>query len=87
MTKVEIIGAAVSSLVLVGPAIAAGDGGCWMRRPGHEYDGQMMHRMPVQGFGIANPAYYPWRLGPYGDGNYPGNHDDYMRLPPSAHGG
>jgi hypothetical protein len=87
MTKLTIIGAGLFSLVLAGSALAASDGGPAMHRDYHEGDARPVFGMPSPGYGTPGPAYYRWRSGPYGDGNYPGNHDDYMRLPPSAHGG
>jgi hypothetical protein len=87
MTKFGMIGAAVISLVLAGPAMAAGNGSYGMHRVYHEHDGRVVHRMPARDFGIAGPTYYSGRSGPYGDGNYLGAVDDHIRLPPSANGG
>ena len=86
MKKIGIAAAAVFSLALAGQAIAAGDG-FGMRRLNHEYNGRVMQRMPAQGFGVGSPAWYQEWPGPYDDGNYRSNHNDYRRLPPSAHGG
>jgi len=87
MTELRMIGAGIGifSVLLSGPALAASDG-YGMHHRG--YASRLVHPMPAPGFGTANSTTYdPWRSGPYGDGNYPGYHDDWMRLPPSAHGG
>jgi hypothetical protein len=87
MKKLAIVGIALFSLVLTGSAIAGSDSSYEARRVIDHYDARVIHGMPSPGYGTPSPAYYPWRSGPYGDGNYPGNHDDYMRLPPAAYGG
>jgi hypothetical protein len=86
MTKFRIIGAAVLSLVLAGPAMAASDGGYGMHRVHHEHYGRVIHRMPAQDFDHFD-FYHSGRSGPYGDGNYQGTVDDNIRMPPTANGG
>jgi hypothetical protein len=85
MTKIKIIGAALFSLLLAGPALSAGSG-YRTNQAYDEHNGRLIQRMPAEGTSVTRPAYAPWP-GPYDDGNYSRNHDDYMRLPPSAHGG
>jgi hypothetical protein len=46
----------------------------------------VIHRVPTKDLGIKSPAYYPWQLGTYDDGNYLASPDD-LRVPPSANGG
>jgi hypothetical protein len=87
MTKFGIIGAALFSVVLAGPAIAASEGGYGTHHAYHGHDGGVIHGMPAHDFGMARPTYHPGRPGPYGDDNYPGIVDDDIRLPPSANGG
>ena len=86
MTKFRIIGAAVLSLVLAGPAMAASDGGYGMHRVHHEHYGLVIHRMPAQDFDHFD-FYHSGRSGLYGDGNYQGTVDDNIRMPPAANGG
>jgi hypothetical protein len=47
-----------------------------------ENDGHLIDGMPRQRLGADRT--YP---GPYDDGGYPEEHGDWMRVPPSAHGG
>jgi len=78
MTKFRIIGAAVLSLVLAGPAMAASDGGYGMHR--------VIHRMPVQDFDHFD-FYPPGRSDPYVD-DYQGPVDhDNVWMPATANGG
>jgi len=86
MTNFRIIGAAALSLVLAGPAMAAGNDGYGMRGAYQEYYGRATHRMPAQDFdhfdlGIARPTYHSGWGGPYGDGDYPGTVDQNMGPP------
>jgi hypothetical protein len=85
MTKLQIIGAGLLSIALAGPALAASDGSYRMHRIGHKHDVRVLHRMPVQGFGMTSPVYSPWRS--YGDPNFLRDPDDDLTLPPSANGG
>lgn len=90
MTKFRFIGAAVLSLILAGPAMAANAGGYGMHRMYHEHYGRVIHRMPAQDLdhfdlGIARPTYHSGWGSPYGDGEYPV--DENIRVPPSANGG
>jgi len=82
MTNLTLIGAGALSLMLAGPAMAAGNGD---RLPG-AYHGRVMHRMTAQDFihqdlGIARPTYHSGWSGPYGDGDYPGTIDQNMGPP------
>ena len=87
MTKLGMIGASLFSFVLVGPATAAASDSGYAANPNyHRYDARMLHDAAGPGFGTASP-YDPWGLGPYDDGNYMHNRHEWMRLPPSAHGG
>jgi hypothetical protein len=87
MTNFRIIGAAALSLVLAGPAMAAGNDGYGMPSEYHGYYyGRAIHRMPAQDFdhldlGIARPTYHSGWGGPYGDGDYPGTVDENMGPP------
>jgi hypothetical protein len=79
MTKTRIIGAALFSLLLAGPALSAGSG----YRTDHAsggYNGRVIHK---QDAGMANPAHHRWQS----DENDPSAADENLRLPPSAHGG
>jgi hypothetical protein len=85
MTNFTLIGAAAVSLLLAGPAMAAGNGD---GAPGayHEHYGRVAHRMTAQDFnhfdlGIARPTYHSGWSGPYGDGDYPGTIDQNMGPP------
>ena len=89
MTKFRIIGAAVLSLVLAGPAMAASDGGYGMHRVHHEHYGRVIHRMPVQkDFFFDHFDFYPpGRSDPYVD-DYQGPVDhDNVWMPATANGG
>jgi hypothetical protein len=86
MTNFRLIGAAAISLVLAGPAMAAGSDGRGMHRVYHEHYGRVVHAMPAQDFdnfvfGIARPTYHSGWGGPYGDGDYPGTIDANMGPP------
>jgi hypothetical protein len=86
MTNLAIIGAAALSLVLAGPAIAAGSDGYGMHHAYHTHYGRVIHRMPAQDFnhldlGIARPTYHSGWSGPYGDGDYPGTVGQNMGPP------
>ncbi|MGO8912178.1 MAG: hypothetical protein ACLQDM_23015 [Bradyrhizobium sp.] len=86
MTNFRIVGAAALSLMLAGPAIAAGSGGYAMHGAYQDYYGRVIHRMPAQDFdhfdlGIAQPTYPSGWGGPYGDGQYPGTIDRNMGPP------
>jgi len=87
MTKFRIIGAAALSLVLAGPALAAGSvGGYRMQGMHYQPSSLVVHRMPAQDsdhfdFGIARPTYHSGWGGPYGDGDYPGSVDENMGPP------
>lgn len=84
MTTFSIAGATALSLLLAGPAMAAGSyatHGVYQ-----EQDGRVVHRMPAQDFdnfvfGIARPTYPTGWGGPYGDGEYPGTIDANMGPP------
>jgi hypothetical protein len=79
MTKTRIIGAALFSLLLAGPALSAGSG----YRTNHasdEYNGRVIHK---QDAGTASPAHHRWPS----NENDSGAADENFRLPPSAHGG
>ena len=84
MTEPRIIVTSLLSLALAGPAIAASDGAYGMHRA--HRDGRVIPRVPTKDFGMKSPAYYPWQLGTYDDGNYLASPDD-LRVPPSANGG
>ncbi len=86
MTNLQFVGAAALSLILAGPAMAAGSGGYGMHGVYPEHDGRVFHRMPAQDFdhfdlGIARPTYPSGWGGPYGDGQYPGTIDQNMGPP------
>ena len=86
MTDFRLMGAAALSLVLAGPAIAAGSGHYGVPRVYHEHYGRVIHQMPAQDFdhfdfGIARPTYHSVWGGPYGDGDYPGTVDENMGPP------
>ena len=85
MTTFIKITLAVLSLAIAAPAFAASDSGYGPRRK-HLYDAPVIQQAPPPGFGMPS-AYEPPGLGPYDDGNYMRNHYNWMRLPPSAHGG
>jgi hypothetical protein len=85
MKNFTLIGAAALSLMVAGPAMAAGNGD---RASGayHEHSGRVMHRMTAQDFdhldlGIARPTYHSGWGGPYGDGDYPASIDRNMGPP------
>jgi len=83
MTNFRFTGAALLSLLLAGPAMAAGSGGNGMHR---FHNGRAIHAMPAQDFdhfdfGIARPTYHSGWGGPYGDGDYPGSVDQNMGPP------
>jgi hypothetical protein len=84
MTEPRIIVTGLLSLALAGPAIATSDGAYGMHRA--HRDGRVIPRVPTKDLGIKSPAYYPWQLGTYDDGNYLASPDD-LRVPPSANGG
>jgi hypothetical protein len=86
MTKSGIIGAAVLSLALAGPAMAASEGSYRMHRIHHEHYGRVIHRMPAQDLNHFD-FYRSGRSGPYGEDNYQGTIDDDIRMPPTANGG
>ena len=79
MTKTRIIGAALFSLLLAGPALSAG-GGYRTNHAPDEYNGPVIHK---QDAGMASPAHHQWQF----NENDPGAADENFRLPPSAHGG
>lgn len=86
MTNLRFVGAAALSLILAGPAMAAGSGGYGMNGVYPEHDARVFHRMPAQDFdhldlGIARPTYPSGWGGPYGDGQYPGTIDQNMGPP------
>ena len=56
MTKFRIIGAAVLSLVLAGPAMATTSGGSGMHRVHHKHYSRMIHTMPGQRMSAAYPC-------------------------------
>jgi hypothetical protein len=86
MTKSGIIGAAVLSLVLAGPAMAASDGGYRLHRPHHEHYRRVIHRMPAQDFDHFD--FYPsGRSSPYVDDYQGPVDDDNVWMPPTANGG
>jgi hypothetical protein len=86
MTKFRIIGAAVLSLVLAGPAMAASHGGYGMHRLHHEHYGRVIHKMPAQGFDHFD--FYPSRRpAPYVDDYQGPVDDDNVWMPPTANGG
>jgi hypothetical protein len=85
MTKFKIIGAAVLSLVLAGPAMAVSV----LHAVHHEHYGRVIHRMPAQfdhDFGVARPTYRSGRTPGTVDDNI-GTIDDSIRMPPTANGG
>jgi hypothetical protein len=86
MTQFRMIGAAVLSLGLAGPAMAASAGGYGMHRIHHEHYGRVIHRMPAQD--LDHFYYYPsGRPGAYEERNYQGTTDDDILMPPTANGG
>lgn len=83
MTNLRLIGAAVLSLALAGPAMAATVRSSEL--PGY-HPRHIAHYLPAQDFdhqdfGIARPAYHSGWGGPYGDGDYPGTIDRNMGPP------
>ena len=79
----RLIGAAVLSLMLAGPAIAGRDG---YRMPDPYRELYRHQRMPAQdairfGYGNEYPTYHSGWGGLYGDGNYPGSIDENMGPP------
>jgi hypothetical protein len=82
MTRFGLIGTCLFSFALVSPATAASEGLYRIHRLYQAHDKLALGSIPVPGPGTRSA----WS-GPYDDGNYPGTHDDWMRLAPSAHGG
>ena len=85
MTGIGKITLSVLSVAIAGPAMAANFNGDGLRR-GHVCDAELIYHAPPPGFGMVSP-YDPPGLGPYDDGNYMRDRREWMRLPPSAHGG
>ena len=81
MTKFKLIGAAVLSLALAGPATAAAY--VTSREMPTGYHGRYLHAQDFdnQDFGIAQPTYPSGWGGPYGDGQYSGSIDRNMGPP------
>jgi hypothetical protein len=86
MAKFKVIGAAVLSLVLAAPAIAASNGGCGMHRLHHQHYSGVIHRMPAQDFDHFD-FYRSGRSGPYLDDYQGPVDDDNVWMPPTANGG
>jgi hypothetical protein len=86
MTKPVKIALTVLSFATATPALAASDSGHGPRRNNDVYDARVLDEAAPPGFGMPSP-YDPPGLGPYDDGNYMRNRYNWMRLPPSAHGG
>jgi len=84
MMKFKFVGAAVLSLMLGTPAMAA--------HQGYHHYGQVRHDdLPVQdalrlGYGTGKWAYHSGYGGLYGDGYYPGNvyDNDHLDLAPTT---
>ena len=85
MTKLGFIGAALLSLAVAAPSVAA-----TVRNDelptGYYGNRQVTHRMGAQdfdhfNFGIARPTYHSGWGGPYGDGDYPGTIDQNLGPP------
>ena len=86
MTNLGIIGAAALSLVLAGPAIAAGSDGYRMHHAYQTHYARVIHRMPAQDFnhldlGIARQPIIQGGRVPMGDGDYPGTVGQNMGPP------
>lgn len=86
MTHLRLLGTAMLSLVLAGPAMAAGDGTPRLHRQHYQHYARVTHPMRAQDFdhfdlGIARPTYHSGWGGPYGDGDYPGTVDQNMGPP------
>jgi hypothetical protein len=88
MTKLGLIGAALLSLAVAAPAVAA-----TVRNDelptGYYGNHQVTHQMRAQdfdhfNFGIARPTYHSGWGGPYGDGDYPGTIDQNLGPPYSG---
>ena len=85
MTNLRLIGAAVLSLAIAGPAMAAtvrGDELPTAPRH-HAYERHQIRAQDFDhfNFGIARPTYHSGWGGPYGDGDYPGTIDRNMGPP------
>jgi hypothetical protein len=84
MKNFKFVGAAVLSLMLGSPAMAA--------HHGYHHYGQVRHDdLPVQdalrlGYGTGKWAYHSGYGGLYGDGDYPGNvyDNDHLDLAPTT---
>ena len=79
----RLIGAAVLSLMLAGPAMAGSDG---YRMPDPYRELYRHYRVPAQdairfGYGNEYPTYHSGWGGLYRDGNYPGSIDENMGPP------
>ena len=85
MTRFRTFAVAALAVAIASPAFAANERGDGVRR-GHAYDAGVIYHAPPPGFGVVGP-YDPPGLGPYDDGNYVRGRREWMRLPPSAHGG
>jgi hypothetical protein len=86
MTNLKLIGAAVLSLAIAGPAMAASVRSDELPAGYHYRYGQARYYMRAQdfdhfNFGIAHPTYPSGWGGPYGDGQYPGTVDQNMGPP------
>ena len=88
MTRLGLIGAALLSLAVAAPAVAA-----TVRNDelpsGYYGNRQVTHQMRAQdfdhfNFGIARPTYHSGWGGPYGDGDYPGTIDQNLGPPYSG---
>ena len=86
MTNLRLIGAAVLSLLLASPAMAANVSSSELPTGYYSPHGRTALTMPAQDFdhfdfGIAQPTYHSGWGGPYGDGDYPGTIDRNMGPP------
>jgi len=86
MTNLRLIGAAVLSVAMAGPAMAANVSSNELPTGYYSPHGRTGLTMRAQdfdhfNFGIARPSYHSGWGGPYGDGDYPGTIDRNMGPP------
>jgi len=86
MTNLRLIGAAVLSLLLASPAMAANVSSSELPTGYYAPHARTAQTMRAQdfdhfNFGIARPTYHSGWGGPYGDGDYPGTIDRNMGPP------